>query len=120
MFKLWFVAVLMFSLPSICFFFFFCYNLLCSFYMGICISVHNAAAQRRRQHAIAVGKERREALIRTKRLCRVAVADDSEVLLEGDMLVDEEKAVLDSQTSQTVEDLKSALSYQYVFSLPSS
>lgn len=88
--------------------------------MGICISVHNAAAQRRRQHAIAVGKERREALIRTKRLCRVAVADDSEVLLEGDMLVDEEKAVLDSQTSQTVEDLKSALSYQYVFSLPSS
>nr|XP_029120288.1 importin subunit alpha-2 isoform X2 [Elaeis guineensis] len=74
-------------------------------------SVHNTAAQRRRQHAIAVGKERREALIRTKRLCRVAVVDDSEVLLEGDMLVDEEKAVLDSQTSQTVEDLKSALSY---------
>ncbi|XP_008793530.1 importin subunit alpha-2 [Phoenix dactylifera] len=75
-------------------------------------SVHGTAAQRRRQHAIAVGKERREALIRTKRLCRVAVADDSEGLVEGDMLVDEEKAVLDSQTSQTVEDLKSALLYQ--------
>lgn len=75
-------------------------------------SVHSTAAQRRRQHAIAVGKERREALIRTKRLCRDALADDSEVLLEGDMIVDEEKAVLDAQTSQTVQDLKSAVSHQ--------
>ncbi|XP_072990595.1 importin subunit alpha-2 [Typha latifolia] len=75
-------------------------------------SVHNIAANRRRQHAIAVGKERREALIRTKRLCRDSLADDSEVPLEGHMIIDEEKAVLDSKTSRTVEELKSAMTYQ--------
>ncbi|KAG4959488.1 hypothetical protein JHK87_036121 [Glycine soja] len=36
-------------------------------------SVGNAAASRRRQHAVTVGKERRESLMRAKRFCRVGI-----------------------------------------------
>ncbi|THU53649.1 hypothetical protein C4D60_Mb10t16670 [Musa balbisiana] len=75
-------------------------------------SVHNTSAQRRRQLAVAVGKERREALIRTKRLCREALFDDNEASLEGNMNIDEERAVLNAQASQIIEDLKSAMTYQ--------
>ncbi|XP_042397990.1 importin subunit alpha-2-like isoform X1 [Zingiber officinale] len=74
-------------------------------------AVHNTSAQRRRQLAVAVGKEKREALIRAKRLCREAFFEDNEVSLERDMDTDEEKTILDAQTSQTVDDLKSALTY---------
>lgn len=74
-------------------------------------SVHNTSVQRRRQHAVTVGKDRREILIRTKRLCRHAPGDD-EVLEEGDMILDEEKSALDAQTLQTVENLKSAVLHQ--------
>ncbi|WOL01914.1 importin subunit alpha-2 [Canna indica] len=74
--------------------------------------VHNTSAQRRRQLAVAVGKEKREALIRTKRLCRKSLIDENEVLPEGDMNIDEEKTALNAQTSQTVEDLKAAIVYQ--------
>jgi len=74
------------------------------------LSVYNSAASRRKQHAITVGKERREALIRTKRLCRGGLLDN-DVTFEGDM-IDEEKEGLDTQTSETVESLKSALHYQ--------
>ncbi|XP_020102554.1 importin subunit alpha-2 isoform X1 [Ananas comosus] len=75
-------------------------------------SVHNTAAHRRRQQAIAVGKERRESLIRAKRLCRDTVIDGSESPFEGDMIIDEEKEALDSKTSQTVLELKSAIAFQ--------
>ncbi|XP_042419059.1 importin subunit alpha-2-like [Zingiber officinale] len=74
-------------------------------------SVHNTSAQRRRHLAVAVRKEKREALIRTKRLCREALFEDNKLSPEGDMNIDEEKTVLDAQTSQIVDDLKSALTY---------
>ncbi|ONK62535.1 uncharacterized protein A4U43_C07F5090 [Asparagus officinalis] len=74
-------------------------------------SVHNIAANRRKQHAVTVGKERREALIRTKRLCRDGI-DSNDISSEGDMIIEEEKQALDAQTLRTVESLKSALHYQ--------
>ncbi|XP_052176454.1 importin subunit alpha-9 [Diospyros lotus] len=75
-------------------------------------SVGNVAAHRRRQQAVMVGKERREALMRTKRLCRVGVSSDDIVPLETDMMTDEEQSVLDAQTSSAVEELKLAIVYQ--------
>ncbi|KAK7355721.1 hypothetical protein VNO80_14981 [Phaseolus coccineus] len=76
-------------------------------------SVGNAAASRRRQHAVAVGKERRESLMRAKRLCRVGIGGgDEEVAIDSDMLIDEEQSLLESQTSVAVENLKSALAFQ--------
>lgn len=77
----------------------------------VLLSVHNSAASRRRQHAITVAKDRREALIRTKRLCRDGILDD-DVALEGDMVIEEEKEALETQISETVKGLKSALYYQ--------
>ncbi|KAL6998244.1 Importin subunit alpha-9 [Sarracenia purpurea var. burkii] len=74
--------------------------------------VGNIAADRRRQHAVSVGKERREALVRTKRLCRVGVSGDAVVPLESEMMIDEEQSVLEAQTSSAVEELKFASSYQ--------
>ncbi|KAJ0983913.1 hypothetical protein J5N97_002269 [Dioscorea zingiberensis] len=71
-------------------------------------SVHTSAAHRRRQHAVTIGKERREALIRNKRLCRDGV-DDNEDSLEGSMIIDEEKSTLDTQASQIVGALKSVV-----------
>lgn len=59
-----------------------------------------------------VGKERRESLIRTKRLCRDGFVDDNKVSFEGDMIVDEEEVTLDAQTSKIVQDLKSAIQSQ--------
>lgn len=75
------------------------------------VAVGNVAAQRRRQHAVTVGKERREALMRTKRICRDGTGND-EILLHQDIIIDEEQAALDAQTSRTVEDLKSAILLQ--------
>ncbi|KAG2403049.1 hypothetical protein LR48_Vigan176s000400 [Vigna angularis] len=76
-------------------------------------SVGNAAASRRREHAVAVGKERRESLMRAKRLCRVGIGGgDFEVAIDSDMLIDEEQSILESQTSVAVENLKSALAFQ--------
>lgn len=79
---------------------------------GIKSSVHTLAAQRRRKHAITLGKERREVLIRTKRMCREGLDDYNESSLETDMFVDEEIATLDSQASKIVEELKSSLRLQ--------
>ncbi|CAH9127040.1 unnamed protein product [Cuscuta epithymum] len=70
-------------------------------------SVGNVAAQRRRDNAVTVGKERREALMRTKRLCRVGVIGD-----DSDMMIDEEQSILEAQTSSSVEQLKLAVSHQ--------
>lgn len=75
-------------------------------------SVGNVAANRRRQHAVSVGKERREALVRTKRLCRVGVSGDDIVPLDSDMMIDVEQSVLEVQTSSAVEELKFAISFQ--------
>lgn len=78
--------------------------------------VGNVAAQRRRQNAVTVGKERRESLVRAKRLCRVGPSGDGDVPgEENDMVTDEEGFLLDAQTSSAVEDLKSAIAYQYVY-----
>ncbi|KAK1295826.1 Importin subunit alpha-2 [Acorus calamus] len=74
-------------------------------------AVHNIASQRRRQHAVSVRKERREVLLRTKRLCRDGLVDDIDVTPDVDMNVDEESSVLDAQTSQLVEELNSAVVY---------
>lgn len=81
------------------------------------ISVGSVAVQRRRDHAISVRKERREAVMRTKRLCRVGVSsDDTDVSVDdGDMVMDEEEqSVLEEQTVKSVEELKLAVAYQYV------
>ncbi|KAL9336620.1 hypothetical protein Peur_071108 [Populus x canadensis] len=76
-------------------------------------SVGNVAAHRRRQNAVAVGKERRESLVRAKRLCRGGPScDDSDICIENDMIIDEEQSILDAQTSSAVEELKSAVSFQ--------
>ncbi|KAH9735354.1 Importin subunit alpha-9 [Citrus sinensis] len=74
--------------------------------------VGNVAAQRRRQNAVTVGKERRESLVRAKRLCRVGTSADGEVSSDSDMMVDEEQSILEMQTSSAVEELKSAVAYQ--------
>ena len=64
---------------------------------------------------MVVGKERRESLVRAKRLCRVSSScDDSGVCIENDMIIDEEQSILEAQTSSAVEELKSAVSFQYV------
>lgn len=80
----------------------------------ICIlfSVGNVAAHRRRQHAVTVGKERRESLVRAKRLCRIGIGDD--VAVDNEMIMDEELSILEVQTSSAVDELKSAVQYQYV------
>ncbi|CAN8297843.1 unnamed protein product [Cochlearia groenlandica] len=75
-------------------------------------SVGNVAGQRRRQQAVTVAKERRESLVRAKRLCRVGtighVVDDS-----NQMLIDEhQQPILESLTRIAVEELKSAVHYQ--------
>lgn len=74
----------------------------------------NVAAQRRRQYATTVGKERRESLVRAKRLCRVGISGDSDVSFDNDMMIEEEQSILETHTSSAVEDLKSAVAYQYV------
>lgn len=61
-----------------------------------------------------MGKERRESLVRAKRLCRVGISDESDVSLDNDMMIDEEQSILEAQTSSAVEELKSAVAYQYV------
>ena len=59
-----------------------------------------------------MGKERREALVRTKRLCRVGVSGDAVFSIDSDMMIDEEQSVLEVQTISAVEELKIAISYQ--------
>ncbi|XP_027070467.2 importin subunit alpha-9 [Coffea arabica] len=82
-------------------------------------SVGNVAAQRRRQHAITVAKERREAVVRTKRLCRVGVGGGGDDQLTydddgdgGDMMIDAEQSILEAQTCSAVQDLKLAMLFQ--------
>lgn len=52
--------------------------------------------------------------MRAKRLCRVGINDESDVSLDHDMIIDEEQSILEAQTSSAVEELKSAVAYQYV------
>ncbi|CAL9002360.1 unnamed protein product [Prunus brigantina] len=75
-------------------------------------SVANVAGQRRRQQAITIGKERRESLLRAKRLCRVGTSGDPDVPSDSEMMIDEEQSILEAQTSSAVEELKSAVAYQ--------
>ncbi|KAL4389989.1 hypothetical protein HN51_010924 [Arachis hypogaea] len=81
-------------------------------------SVGTVAGTRRRQQAVAIGKERRESLVRAKRLCRVPVGGggdgdgDGQAPLDSDMIIDEEQSILDSQTSLAVEKLKSSVAFQ--------
>lgn len=75
--------------------------------------VGNVAAQRRRQHAVTVAKERRESLVRAKRLCISGVSGEDDVpAVDGDMVIDEENPILEAQTSSAVEELKLAMAYQ--------
>ncbi|CAN0841344.1 Importin subunit alpha-9 [Linum grandiflorum] len=71
-------------------------------------SINTAATQKRRQNAVAVGKERRESLVRAKRMCRAAPSGD----VDSEMMVDEEESILDAQASAAVEELKSAVAFQ--------
>ncbi|KAJ9559028.1 hypothetical protein OSB04_013642 [Centaurea solstitialis] len=75
--------------------------------------VGNAAGQRKRQPAISVRKEIRDALFQTKRLCRVGVSiDDMDVPVDSHMIIDDEQSVLEAQTSAAVEELKQAVAFQ--------
>ncbi|EOA22268.1 hypothetical protein CARUB_v10002864mg [Capsella rubella] len=76
-------------------------------------SVGNVAGQRRRQQAVTVAKERRELLVKAKRLCRVGTNGDVEdACVENEMLIDEEQPILEAQANKAVEELKSAVQYQ--------
>ncbi|XP_021888987.1 importin subunit alpha-9 isoform X2 [Carica papaya] len=75
-------------------------------------SVGNLAAQRRRQHAVTVRKERRDSLVQAKRLCRVGTSGDCDYPVDNDMIIDEEPSILEAQTISAVEELKSAVAYQ--------
>ncbi|XP_073290244.1 importin subunit alpha-9-like isoform X1 [Primulina huaijiensis] len=75
-------------------------------------SVGSVAAQKRREQAIMVGKERREALMRAKRLCRIGVSiGDNDVPIYDNMMMDGEPSLLEAQTLKAVEDLKHAVTY---------
>ncbi|CAH2074378.1 unnamed protein product [Thlaspi arvense] len=77
------------------------------------MTIGNVAGQRRRQQAVTVAKERRELLVRAKRLCRVGTnGDDEDAHVENEMMIDEEQPILEAQTSKAVEELKSAVQYQ--------
>lgn len=80
----------------------------------MCFLVGNLAAQRRRQHAVTVRKERRDSLVQAKRLCRVGTSGDCDYPVDNDMIIDEEPSILEAQTISAVEELKSAVAYQYV------
>ncbi|XP_038902726.1 importin subunit alpha-9 isoform X2 [Benincasa hispida] len=73
-------------------------------------SVGNVAAHRRRQHAVSVGKERRDLLVRAKRFCRIGIGDDT--VVDSEMIMDEELSMLEVQTCSAVDELKSAVAYQ--------
>ncbi|KAI3687918.1 hypothetical protein L1987_81621 [Smallanthus sonchifolius] len=75
-------------------------------------TVGNAAVQRRRQHAVSVAKERREAMFRTKRLCMEGISMNLDAATDGEMMVAEEPPVLESQTFKAVEELKLAVSFK--------
>ncbi|KAL8036169.1 hypothetical protein ABFS82_12G139200 [Erythranthe guttata] len=77
-------------------------------------SVGSIAGQRRREKAVMVGKQRRELLMRTKRLCRVGVSSDSANVDadDDDMMMDEEQSILEDQTLKAVQELKNAVGYQ--------
>lgn len=68
--------------------------------------VGNIAGQRRRQQALSVGKERRDAMVRAKRLCRVDDNDESTNIADTDVAMDDEIGALEEQTVRTVEELK--------------
>ena len=68
--------------------------------------------QRRRQHAVSVAKERREATFRAKRLRREGVSIDMDVASDGGMVIEEEPSVLDAQMGSAVEELKLAFSFK--------
>ncbi|PWA39589.1 importin subunit alpha [Artemisia annua] len=76
------------------------------------MAVGNAAVQRRRQHAVSVAKERREATFRAKRLRREGVSLDMDVESDGAMVIEEEPSVLDAQMGYAVEELKLAVSFK--------
>ncbi|CAM8959716.1 unnamed protein product [Rhodiola kirilowii] len=75
-------------------------------------SVGNVASNRRRQHAVSIGKEKRDALVRAKRLCRAGISTESDAPNDSDMMIDEHQSILDAQTSSAVETLKTAVSFQ--------
>lgn len=49
--------------------------------------------------------------MRAKRICRIGIGD---VAVENEMIMDEEVSILEVQTSSAVDELKSAVAYQYV------
>ncbi|KAL4560762.1 hypothetical protein LXL04_032916 [Taraxacum kok-saghyz] len=77
------------------------------------ISVGSTAAQKRKQNTVSVGKERREALFRTKRLCRAGVSTDTDIPIDdNDMMIEEEQSILESQTTSAVQELNLAITFQ--------
>lgn len=60
-----------------------------------------------------MGKERRDSLVRAKRFCRIGIGDAASAV-DNEMIMDEELSILEVQTSSAVDELKSAVAYQYV------
>ncbi|KAL4565690.1 hypothetical protein LXL04_029793 [Taraxacum kok-saghyz] len=76
------------------------------------VVVGSTAAQKRKQNAVSVGKERIEALFRTKRLCRAGVSTDTDILIDdNDMMIEEEQSILESQTTSAVQELNLAITF---------
>ncbi|KAJ7546928.1 hypothetical protein O6H91_08G061400 [Diphasiastrum complanatum] len=75
-------------------------------------SVGAVAGQRRRKLAVTLGKERRDAVVRGKRIRRADTNDDSEFMELAEAAVDDENAYkqLEEEVSQAVQNLKLALS----------
>ncbi|EPS72639.1 hypothetical protein M569_02116, partial [Genlisea aurea] len=76
-------------------------------------SVGATAVLRRKEMAVTAAKERREALMRAKRLCRVAVGSDDQPISDNDDIVmDEEPSILEIKALEAVEALKQAVAYR--------
>jgi hypothetical protein len=80
-------------------------------------SVGSIAGQRRRKQAVVIGKERRDAVVRAKRMRRAddSIGDEGMLESEESSMSKEEASgeALDKDTILAVEDLKSAFSARY-------
>eukprot|EP00252_Welwitschia_mirabilis_P027722 TRINITY_DN9595_c0_g1_i1.p1 TRINITY_DN9595_c0_g1~~TRINITY_DN9595_c0_g1_i1.p1 ORF type:complete len:550 (-),score=123.98 TRINITY_DN9595_c0_g1_i1:368-2017(-) len=70
--------------------------------------VANIASQRRRQQAVSIGKERRDAVVRAKRLCRSDNETENASMVDADACFENEMSAIEQQTVSIVEELKTA------------
>eukprot|EP00249_Psilotum_nudum_P019946 c27487_g1_i5 orf=639-2306(-) len=75
-------------------------------------SVQNVAGQRRRQQAGIIGKERRDAAVRAKRMRRMSVSSDGDIMddVETPFCDENSSKVLEESAFHAVQEFKSAIS----------